>query len=125
MRGWAYEASAVVALAGLAAWLARRCERIVVAGTSMRPTLEAGDRLLAWRTRRVEPGWLVVVADPRAPERPLVKRAARVDGARVELRGDHAAASTDSRAFGWVERGRVQGRALYRYAPAARAGRLW
>jgi hypothetical protein len=38
--------------------------------------------------------------------------------------GENAGASTDSRAFGAVSRGALLGRAVYRYAPTARAGRL-
>jgi nickel-type superoxide dismutase maturation protease len=98
--------------------------RVVVAGTSMAPTLLPGDRLLVLRTRRVRPGDLVVVPDPRAPERVVVKRAVAVDGGRVELGGDNPEASTDSRVFGPVPRATVQGRAVYRYAPPDRSGRL-
>lgn len=98
--------------------------RVVVAGTSMVPTLLPGDRLLVRRTRRVRPGDLVVVPDPRLPDRVMVKRAARVDDGEVELVGDNQGASTDSRTFGWVPLRTVRGRAVYRYAPPERAGRL-
>jgi inner membrane protease subunit 1 len=43
--------------------------------------------------------------------------------ARVDVRGDNEAASTDSRHFGPVPRRAVRGRVLYRYGPPARAGR--
>ena len=87
-----------------------------VAGGSMRPALEAGDRLLVVRRRRYRPGDIVAVRDPRQPTRVVVKRVA-VDG------GDPDA-STDSRTFGPVPRAAVLGRAVYRYAPADRAGRV-
>lgn len=108
--------------------VARVLRRVEVTGGSMRPTLEPGDRVLAVRARRARAGDLVVVRDPRDPRdlrnagRLLVKRVAAVGPHGVEVRGDNAAASTDSRVFGPVPA--VWGRAVYRYAPAARAGWL-
>lgn len=95
----------------------------------MRPTLEPGDWLLvdpdAYRDRLPAAGDVVVVADPRAPERLLVKRVVGVgsDG-RLELLGDQPAASTDSRHFGPVAPGAVQGRPWARYWPPRRWGSL-
>lgn len=90
----------------------------------MLPTLAPGDRLLVRRTRSVGVGELVVVADPRRPDRWIVKRVAArgADGA-LDVRGD-AAASTDSRTFGRIAPAHVVGRPVYRYAPASRTGRL-
>jgi nickel-type superoxide dismutase maturation protease len=102
----------------------RLISRVVVAGTSMVPTLLPGDRLLVRRTRRVRLGDLVVVPDPRDPDRVVVKRAAAVGAGRVEVAGDNPAASTDSREFGSVPRSSIQARAVYRYFPPDRAGRL-
>ncbi len=79
-------------------------QRITVVGSSMAPTYHDGDRLTAvrrWRPVRV--GDVVVVADPRDPTRPLLKRCVAREGRRLDLRGDNAAASTDSRDFGLVE----------------------
>jgi nickel-type superoxide dismutase maturation protease len=98
--------------------------RVEVAGDSMRPTLEPGDRLLVvpWPWLRV--GQLVAVPDPRQPDRVVVKRIGSVDSNGVSILGDNAAASTDSRTFGPVPRTSILGRAIYRYAPTSRAGRL-
>lgn len=92
----------------------------------MRPVLAPGDRVAvvpAWR-RRLQPGDLVVVRDPRHPPRRMVKRVAHLDGGRAWLRGDNPAASTDSRSFGWMALPRLVGRPVRRYAPAERAGAL-
>ena len=104
----------------------RPLRRVVVAGESMAPALVPGDRLLVVRGLRYRPGELVALADPRRPARTLVKRVgAAVDGGRAYVvLGDRPEASTDSRTFGPVPRAAVHGRAVYRYAPAARAGRL-
>lgn len=102
------------------AW--RILERVEVGGDSMRPTLLAGDRLLVVRGLGARPGDLVVVDDPDGRRGPLVKRVAAVRGAEVTVLGDNRPASTDSRAFGPVRA--VRGRAVYRYHPADRAGRL-
>lgn len=96
--------------------------RVEVAGDSMRPALEPGDRVVAVRARRARPGDVVVVRDPRHPARLLVKRVAEKGPGGVVVLGDNPAASTDSRAFGPVTG--IWGRARYRYAPADRAGWL-
>lgn len=90
----------------------------------MAPTLDAGDRLLVVRTRRPQPGDVAVVPDPRAPSRLVVKRVLAASAAGVTLQGDNAAASTDSRTFGPVPEATVRGRAVYRYHPADRRGRI-
>jgi nickel-type superoxide dismutase maturation protease len=90
----------------------------------MAPSLEEGDRLLAVRTRRVKPGQLVAVCDPRFPERLIVKRVRSVMPAGIDVRGDNTSATTDSRDFGPVPPALIKGRVVYRYAPAQRSGRL-
>jgi|GEM_PF-133118 len=82
------------------------------------------------RWRRLAPahvvrvGDVVVVPDPRQQSRALVKRVAKLGGGSAWLAGDNPARSTDSRDFGPVELGSIRGKAVYRYAPASRAGRL-
>jgi nickel-type superoxide dismutase maturation protease len=102
--------------------------RVAVHGDSMRPGLEPGDRLLVvhppwWRPR---PSDVVAVVDPRDGERVLVKRVAAVDpdSGHVTVLGDAPEASTDSRVFGAVAPGLVLGRAVYRYWPESRRGRV-
>lgn len=113
-----------VALAAAVLALTRRFERVEVRGVSMAPTLLPGDRLLVLRTRRLRQGDLAVVPDPREPTRGLVKRVAAVWDGAVVVRGDNADASTDSRAFGPVPAEALRGRAIYRYAPSDRSGRV-
>jgi inner membrane protease subunit 1 len=91
----------------------------------MLPVLEPGDRLLLVPCRRPRAGDIVALADPRSPSRTIVKRVVGVGaGGLVEVGGDNADASTDSRHFGPVAVGALRGRAVYRYHPADRAGRL-
>jgi hypothetical protein len=69
----------------------------------MSPTYVPGERITALRRwRRVRPGDVVVVRDPRDSSRWLLKRCVAKVGSQLELRGDNAAASTDSREFGLV-----------------------
>jgi len=105
-------------------WASRRFERITVTGASMEPTLRAGDRLLVRRTGTVRTGDIVAARDPRPPGRTVVKRATSLGMGQVWLLGDNAGHSTDSRHFGPVPLSSVEGKAVYRYAPPARAGRL-
>src|SRR3954454_25229238 len=98
--------------------------RVEVAGDSMRPTLDPGDRLVVRRTQRPLPGHVVALRDPRDPSRVIVKRAAVLADDGVVVLGDDPGASTDSRTFGPVSRALIIGVAEYRYAPPERATRL-
>jgi nickel-type superoxide dismutase maturation protease len=114
----------IVATLGLALRSTGRITRVVVSGNSMRPGLHPGDRLLVVPVLRIQEGQVVAVSDPRRPGRVLVKRVHSIRGGLVEVRGDNAQESTDSRHFGGLPRSSVIGRAVYRYAPAGRSGRL-
>ncbi len=71
-------AAAVVVAALAAGWAWGHSERAEVSGDSMVPTLQPGDRLVIWRTKRFRPGDIVAAADPRQPTRTVLKRAATV-----------------------------------------------
>ena len=107
---------------GLWGW--RPLGRVEVTGESMLPALAPGDRLLVLRPARARVGDLVAVADPRLPERTLVKRVAARGPEGVTVLGDNPSASTDSRQLGPLAPGRVRGRAVYRYFPDERRGLL-
>jgi signal peptidase I len=77
--------------------------RVTVEGMSMAPTYLPGERLTALRRwRPVRRGDVVVVRDPRNADRWLLKRCVARVGRKLDLRGDNADASTDSRDFGLV-----------------------
>lgn len=111
-------------VAGATAWWWWHPERVEVSGTSMTPALEPGDRLLVVRARRVGVGDVVALADPRQPQRLLLKRVRSISDSSVIVVGDNPTASTDSRHFGPVPLGALRGRACYRYAPPDRVGPL-
>ncbi|MDP9250349.1 MAG: S26 family signal peptidase [Chloroflexota bacterium] len=98
-------------------------------GGSMAPTLLAGDRLVVesrtYAQRVPRAGEVVLAADPRDPQRELIKRVASVDAAAqtAQLLGD-AAESTDSAVFGPVPVASIRWRAALRYWPPERIGRL-
>ena len=107
----------------------RPVRRLRIDGDSMRPTLLPGDRVVALavarrRRPRLAPATLVVVRDPRAPQRLMIKRLVAADDDGAVVHGDNPEASTDSRRFGRVPWDLVVGRVVYRYSPADRAGRL-
>lgn len=101
----------------LRGWLRRRTPfaTAAVSGDSMAPTYRAGDWVLLRRTRRVRPGDVVAVPDPRDPARLLVKRITATRSGGWHVLGDNPAASTDSRHFGPVDPTTVIGKVLLRY----------
>ena len=111
-------------------WRRLRSRRFVVVDASMLPTLRPGDRLLVdpvpLRERPPQIGEIVVLTDPEAPPRRLVKRVAACDdaAATVTVLGDAAGSSRDSRAFGPVPRSSLVGVAWFRYLPRERRGPL-
>ena len=113
----------LLALLGILLAASRRLDVVEVRGRSMAPALLPGDRLLVARLpARV--GDVVIAADPRSPDRELIKRVAAMDRLGVTLRGDQPAASTDARTFGAIPVERVTWRAVARYWPVDRIGRV-
>lgn len=89
--------------------------RFRVADESMEPSLAPGDYVLVnrWAYRRRAPaaGDVVVLRDPEASARFLVKRvSARVDEKTLLVLGDNRERSRDSRHFGPVRREAIVGR---------------
>ena len=113
-------------LLGLLAILAARrwLDVVEVRGRSMAPTLLPGDRLLVGRLGSPRVGQIVVASDPRDAGRELIKRVAAHDRSGVTLRGDNAVASTDTRAFGRLPAEAIAWRAVLRYWPPGRIGRV-
>ncbi len=119
----------------------------VVAGPSMAPALEPGDRVVVdlwtYRHRHPRPGEVALFRGPEPRGATLVKRVAalprfprdrpqrerwsvedRDEGAGIWLLGDNAADSVDSRSFGALPPSRLSGRVILRYWPPSRAGRI-
>ncbi|MFA9431535.1 nickel-type superoxide dismutase maturation protease [Egicoccus sp. AB-alg2] len=89
---------------------------VVVRGPSMLPSLWPGDRVVTVPAfGRVDPGDVVVVRDPAEPGHLVVKRVHTVDEHGVDVRGDHPAASTDSRVWGPLPRRAIRRRVLRRW----------
>jgi len=91
----------------------------------MEPALHDGDWMLVTSLGgpyRV--GEIVLAADPRVPDRLVLKRIAAITGDRCTLLGDQPDQSTDSRQFGPIALGEIRGRAIFRYAPVGRFGPL-
>lgn len=94
--------------------------RYRVEGESMAPAFSPGERVVvnkvAYLFSQPRPGDLVVVRDPRQPDRLLLKRIEGPAGADGWLvAGDNPQASTDSRAFGPVGRELIVGKVWFRY----------
>jgi hypothetical protein len=98
--------------------------RVAVAERSMEPALLPGDWVLAWRgvlarrPPRVRPGQIVIARHPGEPGMLLVKRATRQLPDGWWLASDNPApGAVDSRSFGPVPIGLIDGRVLLRYWP--------
>jgi nickel-type superoxide dismutase maturation protease len=113
-----------VAVALVARQASKSFRRVRLAGDSMLPAFQPGDRLLVGPPARIAPGTVVALPDPRSPARLIVKRVHAAGRTWVDVRGDNPAASTDSRHFGPVPRSQLTGRIVYRYGPAGRTGWL-
>jgi nickel-type superoxide dismutase maturation protease len=99
--------------------------RFQVEDTSMVPVLRPGDRLLVLTWLRARQGDLIVIRDPEASSVYVVKRVyATAANGDLEVRGDNPNVSRDSRHFGLVPPDLMVGRAVYRYLPGSRRGRL-
>ncbi len=86
----------------------------------MAPSLSPGERVFVFKAAywlsKPRPGDLVVVRDPRQPDRLLLKRIDRPAGADGWLvLGDSPHSSTDSRTFGPVGRELIVGKVWFRY----------
>jgi nickel-type superoxide dismutase maturation protease len=114
--------SLVAILAGLV--LRRRLDVVEVRGRSMAPALLPGDRLLVARLGPPRVGDVVLAADPRDPQRELIKRVSALHVGGVTLRGDNPLQSTDARTFGALPPTSVGWRVVGRYWPADRIGRV-
>ncbi len=98
--------------------------RVRVSGNSMAPALQNGDRLLAVPAPHARPGSVVLLPDPRYPERVLVKRLVSSARDQAWVTGDNADESTDSRHFGPVRIRAPWWVAVWRYAPVDRMGAI-
>ncbi|HVL91525.1 MAG TPA: nickel-type superoxide dismutase maturation protease [Actinomycetota bacterium] len=95
--GWA---AGLGVAAGAALWLSRRYIPVKVQGPSMLPTLRPGDWLIVSLKAKPRVGDIVVARRDDGLE--IVKRVARIDDSGVELIGDNAPMSTDSRTIGVI-----------------------
>jgi hypothetical protein len=86
----------------------------------MQPILPDGSRVIALPYDPGTPlqvGDVVLARRPDRPEEETLKRIAALDGDRLELLGDNAADSWDSRRFGPVNRAAVIAVVRWRYWP--------
>ncbi len=94
-------------------------DRYVVEGDSMTPSVTADERVLVSRLAywfsQPKRGDVVVLRDPREPERLLIKRIAEAHENSFEVTGDNVDGSTDSRAFGPVPADLILGKVVFRY----------
>ncbi len=94
-------------------------DRFVVEGESMAPSVAPGERVFVNRAaywfRPPRAGDVVVLRDPRKPERLLIKRIDAAHGNSFEVAGDNVDASTDSRTFGPVPANLILGKVWFRY----------
>ena len=90
-------------------WIIGRRRRFVIAGNSMEPTYLHGDMILVNpQNQRVKEDDIVLLEHPKR-QMILVKRVLFEDEGTFFVQGDNKNESTDSRHFGMVSRGQIQG----------------
>jgi signal peptidase I len=77
----------------------------------MEPTLHAGELVVGWRWFKPRAGDIVVA---RLPERLVIKRVIRIAPEGAWLEGDNAAASTDSRQFGYAAVRQLEAKVIHK-----------
>lgn len=86
--------------------------RYEVKGSSMRPTLKEGDRVLLLKTKKVKKNNVIVFS---MPERECIKRVTAVNSNRLFVEGDNKSESTDSTSYGEIKREQVIGKVVMNY----------
>lgn len=125
----------MVALGTAYAFARWRPIRVEVRGTSMAPTLEPGDWVIAVAPGRLRRGEIVIVEHPDRRGFELVKRIVAMPGDlapdgrvlgldELWVQGDSVEGSTDSRSYGPMRREHVRAKARFVYWPPERRGRL-
>lgn len=95
-------------------------DTVTVAGESMSPRFDQGDRLVVRWGAPARAGDVVLVRRPDRPDLVVVKRAVSRLTRGWWVAGDNPSASDDSRVFGVVPDRLVLGRVLFRYWPPFR-----
>lgn len=87
--------------------------RLIVHGDSMSPTLKEGDNIICFNWARFfgkfKKGNIVVV---NVNGRSMVKRVRKTGHKGIFVIGDNKYSSTDSRYFGWVQKGQIIGKVV-------------
>ena len=115
--GPAFERPPACTLRQASLWVLRRRLRYRVHGSSMEPTLHSGQSVLinprAYKNKPPDRGEVILLQLPGSdPAQVIVKRVHAVSDESVVVRGDHTAASTDSRHFGPVPHALILGQVV-------------
>ncbi len=78
----------------------------------MLPTLTSGDTLIGSARVRPRVGRIVVL---NQRGRSIIKRVVRIERDQIWIEGDNAAASTDSRQFGYIDSDKVEAVIIWPY----------
>lgn len=76
----------------------------------MLPALHKEQLVIATPFKKTTQGAIVVA---RIDNRDVIKRVIKISQNRVWLEGDNLGASTDSREYGWIDRGAIRGVVIY------------
>jgi phage repressor protein C with HTH and peptisase S24 domain len=82
-----------------------------VMGTSMLPTYEEGQVIIALKTFNNLRVHDIVIISHGGLEK--IKRVSELSGNMIYVRGDNPKHSTDSRHFGWLEKHQVKGKVIW------------
>ena len=90
-------------------WALQRRRRFSIVGRSMEPLLKPLHQVLVDPAPPlIKEDDIVVCKDPTS-QKLLIKRVVIIEDGQYFVQGDNRIASTDSRHFGWLKRGDIQG----------------
>lgn len=78
----------------------------------MQPSYKNGDLVIVWKYGKVRPGNVIVFKKNALT---MIKRVQKIENNRYYVRGDNYQESSDSEAFGTIQKSKIIGKVILKY----------